>query len=213
MSPKKAGLTLALGALLLVASARAERVRTHFDSDSAGRPPGFFDTVVWGLPGEAEWKVLADFNPPSAPNKLLQTLANRPVGSIAVALRRTYTFEDGNVSVALRKGAGLAGIALRAAGDKDFLVLFLDVASGDARLWSYRGGKSNELARGKAEIDREWGKLSISATGPAVSARWNDKPLLTATDPHPEAGRVGLATTGPGSVSFDELVFEPAPTR
>jgi hypothetical protein len=213
MSPKKASLTLALGALLLVASARAERVRTHFDSDSGGRPPGFFDTVVWGSPGEAEWKVLADTNPPSTPNKLLQTLANRPAGSIAVALRRSYTFEDGNVSVAVRKGAGLAGIALRAAGEKDFLVLFLDVASGDARLWSYRDGKSTELARGKAEIDQEWGYLSISASGPEVSARWNDKPLLKATDPHPEAGRVGLATTGPGSASFDEFVFEPAPSR
>jgi hypothetical protein len=212
MSPKKAG-ALALCGLLLVASARAERVRTHFDSDSAGRPPGFFETVVWGSPGEAQWKVLADFNPPSTPNKLLQTVPNRPAGSIAVALRRSYAFEDGTISVALRKGAGLAGIVLRAAGEKDFLVLFLDVASGDARLWSYRGGKSTELARGKGEIDQEWGTLSVSVSGPEVSARWNDKPLLTATDPHPESGRIGLATTGPGSVSFDELVFEPAPPR
>jgi hypothetical protein len=212
MSPKKAAFALALGALLLAGSARAERVRHHFDSDSAGRPPGFFDTVVWGLPGEADWKVLADMNPPSTPNKLLQTIANRPVGSIAVALRRSYAFENGNVSVALRKGAGLAGIVLRAAGEKDFLVLFLDVANGDARLSSYREGKATELARGKAEIDQEWGRLSVSASGPDVSARWNDKPLLTAKDPHPEAGRVGLATAGPGSTSFDEFVFEPAPT-
>jgi hypothetical protein len=213
MFPKKGGFALALGALLLVASARAERVRAHFDADSAGRPPGFFDTVVWGSPGEAEWKVLAAVNSPSTPNKLLQTLPNRPVGSIAVALRRSYVFEDGTVSVALRKGEGLSGIAVRAAGERDFLVLFLDGASGDARLWSYRGGKSIELARGKAEIDQEWGKLSISAAGPEVSARWNDKPLLAATDPHPGPGRVGLATTGPGRASFDELVFEPAPAR
>ena len=211
MSPKKVGFALALGALVLVTSARGERVRTHFDSDSAGRPPGFFDAVVWGAPGEAEWKVLADFNPPSAPNKLLQTLPDRPAGSIAVALRRNYSFQDGSVSSALRKGAGLGGIAFRAAGGKDFLVLFLDLASGDARLWSYRAGKPTELARGKAEIDQEWGKLSITAAGPQVAARWNDQPLLTATDPHPEAGRVGLATMGPGSVSFDEFVFETAP--
>jgi hypothetical protein len=213
MSPKKALFVLALGALLAVAPARAERVRTHFDSDSAGRPPGYFDLVVWGSPGEAEWKVLGDVNPPSTPNKLLQTVPDRPAGSIAVALRKTYTYQDGNLSVALRKGTGLAGIALRAAGEKDFLVLFVDVASGDARLSSYRGGKSTELARGKAAIDREWGTLSISATGPEVSARWNDQPLLKGTDPHPQAGRSGLATTGPGSASFDEFVFEPAPSR
>lgn len=213
MSPKKRRIALALCAVLVAGSARAERIRHHFDSDSAGRAPGFFDTVVWGSSGEAEWKVLADMNPPSTPNKLLQTLANRPAGSIAVALRRTYTFQDGNVSVALRKGPGRAGIALRAAGEKNFLVLFLDVASGDARLLSYRGGKPTELAHGSADVDQEWGKLSITAAGPQISAAWNEKPLLAATDPHPRAGRVGLATTGPGSVSFDEFVFEPAPAR
>lgn len=211
MSPKRIAFAAALCAVLVAASARGERVRTHFDSDSAGRPPGYFDTVVWGAPGEAEWIVLADFNPPSTPNKLLQTVSNRPPGSIAVALRRNYTFRDGSLSVGLRKGVGLAGIALRAAGEKKFLVLFVDVASGDARLWSYRGGKSTELAQGKAEMGQEWGNLSVSASGPEITARWNDKPLLKGTDPRPEAGRIGLATTGPGSVSFDELVFDAAP--
>jgi len=210
MSPRKST-AFALVALLLVGSARAEKIRSHFDSDSAGRPPGFFDVLVWGPPGEAEWKVLADFNPPSTPNKLIQTLASRPAGSIAVALRRNYSFQDGEVSSAIRKGAGLAGITLRATGEKDFLVLFLDVASGDARLWSYRAGKATELAHGSAEISQEWGKLAITATGPQISAQWNDKPLLKGTDPHPAAGRVGLATMGPGAVSFDEFVFEAAP--
>ncbi len=213
MPRRTARFALALAAFLSVAVARGEKIRHHFDSDSGGRAPGFFDSVVWGTPGAAEWKVLADMNPPSTPNKLLQTLPNRPVGSIAVALRRTYSFQDGNVSVGLRNGAGLAGVALRAAGEKDFLVLFVDVASGEARLWSYRAGKPTELAHGKAEIDQEWGKLVIVASGPEISARWNDKPLLTAKDPHPAAGRVGLATTGPGSASFDEFVFEPAPAR
>ena len=213
MLPKKVRIALALCAVLVAGSARAEQIRHHFDSDSAGRAPGFFDSVVWGAPGEAEWKVLADMNPPSTPNKLQQTLADRPAGSIAVELRRTYTFQDGNVSLALRKGPGRGGIVLRAAGEKDFLVLFLDVASGDARLLSYRGGKTTELAHGSAEIQQEWGKLAVTAAGSQVSAVWNEKPLLTATDPHPQAGRVGLATTGPGSVSFDEFVFEPAPAR
>jgi len=211
MSPKKAALTVALCVVLLAESARGERIRTHFDSDSAGRAPGYFDTVVWVAPGEAEWKVLADFNPPSTPNKLLQTLANRPAGSLAVALRRTYAFQDGEVSVGVRKGSGRAGIVFRAAGEKDFLLLLLDVASGDARLTSWRDGRETELARGKASVDREWGTLSVTASGPSLTARWNGKPLLTAADPHPAGGRVGLATTGPGQASFDELVFDGAP--
>jgi hypothetical protein len=88
----------------------------------------------------------------------------------------------------------------------------VDVGSGDARLWSYRGGKGTELEHGKAELAQEWGFLSVTASGPTVAARWNDKPLLKASDPHPIAGRVGLATMGPGAVSFDEFVFEAAST-
>ncbi|HEV8231375.1 MAG TPA: hypothetical protein VGQ75_03435, partial [Thermoanaerobaculia bacterium] len=141
-SPARIVSGFALGALLLVSAAHGEKVRAHFDSDSAGRPPGFFDLVVWGAPGNAEWIVLADLNPPSAPNKLIQTLDTRPAGSIAVALRRTYTLRDGDISVGIRRGKGQAGIVFRATGEKDFQLLLVNVASGEARLSSYRGGKA-----------------------------------------------------------------------
>jgi len=88
----------------------------------------------------------------------------------------------------------------------------LDVGSGDARFWSYRGGKGTELDHGKAELSQEWGTLSITASGPSIVARWNDKPLVKGSDPHPIVGRVGLATMGPGAVSFDEFDFEAAST-
>lgn len=210
MSPGRFFSVLALAALFAVPSARAEKMRMHFDSDSAGRPPGFFDLVVWGAPGSAEWIVLGDTNPPSTPNKLIQTQSSRPDGSIAVALRRSYTFRDGDLSVALRRGNVRAGLVFRAAGEKDFLLLLVDTASGEARLSSWRNGKETELARATAVTDHEWGTLSVKAAGSALSAYWNGKDLLTATDPHPSAGRVGLATTGPGQASFDELVFDVA---
>ena len=212
MSRSRIAVSFALAALLFALPARGEKIRNHFDSDAPMREPGFFDLLVWGAPGEAEWRVLADFNPPSAPNKLPQTLETRPAGSIAVALRRTYSFADGTVSVGLRKGSGLGGIVLRASSaGKDFLLLLVDVGRGDARLWSYRSGKATELDHGKAEQSQEWGTLSITASGPSIAARWNDKPLVKGSDPHPAAGRVGLATMGPGAVSFDEFDFEPAP--
>lgn len=200
-------------AMLLASPAGAEKIRMHFDADSAGRPPAFFDFVVWGAPGNAEWIALGDTNPPSTPNKVIQTIAARPDGSLAVALRRTYSFRDGELSVGVRRGTGRAGIVFRAAGEKDFLLLLLDVAEGDARLTSWREGKETELARGTVSIDREWGTLSVTASGPSLTARWNGKALLTATDPHPVAGRLGLATAGPGQASFDELVFDAAPAR
>jgi len=203
----------AFAALLVAAApAGAEKIRMHFDTDSAGRPPGFFDFVVWGKPGDAEWLVIGDTNPPSTPNKLIQTIDTRPAGSLAVALRRRYAFGDGDVSVGIKKGRGRGGIVFRAAGEKNFLLLLIDVASGEARLTSWHEGKEAELARGKATVDRDWGTLSVTATGPSLTARWNGKPLLAATDPHAGAGRVGLATEGPGQTSFYELVFDAVPS-
>ena len=201
---------IALCALIVSASstAGAEKLRTHFDTDSPGRPPGFFDLVVWGAPGEAEWLVLGDVNPPSTPNKLIQTRDERPAGSIAIALRRNYSLADGDISVGLRRGTGRSGLVLRAAGEKDFLLLLVNGANGEARLSSWRGGKETALATAKAVIDREWSTLSVTAAGASITARWNGKLLLTSTDPHPSSGRVGLATAGPGQASFDELVFD-----
>lgn len=54
------------------------------------------------------------------------------------------------------------------------------------------------------------GVLSVDASGKAITARWNGKPLLRATDPRPIAGQSGLATMGAGTVSFDEFILEPA---
>ncbi len=208
MSPTRLIALLALG-LFCGSAAGAEKVRNHFDADAAMRPPGFFDAVVWGGRGEAEWRVIADTNPPSAPNRLIQILDTRPAGSIAAALRRNFVFQDGRISSGIRRGAGIGGLVVRAAGEKDFVVLLLDLTSGDARLSSYRDGKAREIARGTAKMSHEWGTLSIDAAGPTITARWNDDPLLQATDPRPVAGRSGLATAGPGAVSFDEFILEP----
>ena len=185
-------------------------IRNHFDSDANLRAPGYFDFAVLGAPGPADWVVLADFNTPSAPNQVTQTKQDRPADSIAVAIRRSASFVDGRLSIAMKRASGRGGILFRMVSEKDFLVLLVANGSGDARLLSYRGGKPTELARGQAELNAEWGVLEISAAGSEVRATWAGKPLLTARDPAPAAGRAGMATAGPGPASFDEFILEPA---
>lgn len=205
------------GALLLLFAAAggaqsAEKLRNHFDSDGLLREPAFFDFLVLGPPGEAEWKVVGGYNPPSAPNHVSQVMPNRPADSIAAAFRRISTFRDGAWSVAMRQGNGRGGIVFRMTGEGDFLVLLVDLATGEARLSSYRNGRATDLARGavKGHNDNEWNVLKISAAGPRISAQWEGKPLLEATDPNPAAGRSAMATAGPGIVSFDEFILDPA---
>lgn len=186
----------------------AERWRNHFDADAAMRPPAFFDFEVLGGAGKANWLVLSDHKPPSLPNQLTQTVASRPDGSVAVAVRRGVTLQDGHITVALKRLPSRAGLVFRQADEKDFLVLLLDGQSGEALLTSYRNGTPTELARGKAQVERDWGILAVTLSGGSIKADWNEKPLLQATDPHPVAGKTGVATEGPGNASFDEFVIE-----
>lgn len=194
------------------AAALAEDIRNHFDSDSIMRPPGFFDLVVLGPGGKTRWLVLTDPNPPSAPNRLVQTETERPDDSIAAALRRTYTFQDGQASSMIKTGGiGHAGLLLRVVDEKNYVLLMADTSTGDLVLTSTVGGKTSELGRGKAHFEKLWEKFGIAASGPSLTVLFNDQKLFQATDPKPAAGRVGVATSGPGEVSFDELILEPAP--
>jgi hypothetical protein len=199
------------GALfILAASARGQTLRNHFESDGLGRPPAFFDFVVLGAPGPAAWRVTGGHNPPSAPNFAAQIADSRPKDSIAAALRRNSSYRDGKWSIALLNLGGQGGIVFRMADEKNFLVLLVNVMTGDAVLASHRDGVRKELATGKAATTSEWGVLTIAAAGPKVTATWDGKPLLEAADPNPVSGRSGMATAGPGVASFDEFILEPA---
>jgi hypothetical protein len=206
----------ACGALFLVFTAaaavaqNAEKLRNHFDSDGLLREPAFFDFLVLGPPGEAEWKVLGAYNPPSAPNQVSQVMPARPADSIAVACRRNVSYRDGAWSLALRRGSGRGGIVFRMTGEGDFLVLLVDLATGEARLFTYHKGRATELAKGTRKPKNEWGVLKILAAGPRITAEWDGESLLEAVDPNPAAGRSGMATAGPGVVSFDEFILDPA---
>lgn len=205
------GLLWVLPLLLSAAGLPAEKLRNHFDSDAPLREPAFFDFAVLQAPGEAQWKVVTEFNPPSAPNAVAQVLSTRPANSIAVALRRNSIFRDGTWSVAMKRAQGHGGIVFRMSGEKDFLLVLIDLASGEVRLSSSQKGSLIELAKGQAHLANEWGFAKIAAVGPKISVQWDGKTILEASDPNPVAGRSGIATSGPGMASFDEFVLDPAP--
>jgi hypothetical protein len=206
-----------VGWLLLVASAPAQpavtppqRIRNHFDSDAHLGPPSFFDFVVLGSPGVAEWKVVAGRNPYSSPNQAMQVVEGRPADSIAVAVRRNAVFRDGTWSVAILNGQGRGGIVFRMADEKNFCALLVNLVTGEAQLIAYEKGKPQVLASVHADVVNPWGLLSITARGPKITATWDGKPLLEATASNPVAGRAGIATAGPGIIAFDEFILDPS---
>jgi hypothetical protein len=209
-SRKSLTILAALSLTLVAAGLPAQRVRNHFDSDALTMPPPYFDFMVVGAAAPASWKVLSGENVPSLPRYLSQVVKDRPADSVAIALRRNVSFEDGLWSLAVRRGQSRAGIAFRFADESHFRVLLVDNGSGDARLVAYENGKPSELARGQAKLDRDWSFLEVETKGPQIKARWNGEPLLEAADPSPVAGRGGAATAGPGIAGFDEFILDPA---
>lgn len=193
-----------------LALASPEKIRNHFDSDAPLREPGFFDFATLGAPGEAQWKVVTEFNPPSAPNAVSQVLTERPAQSVGVALRRNVRLTDGVLTVGIKKLSGHAGLVFRMADENNFLALLVDPAAGDAKLLRWDKGRSFELAQGRVTADHDWGTLSVKLAGPKVTATWNGKALLEATNAPAVEGRVGIATAGPGLMTMDEFVIEPA---
>lgn len=202
---------LAAGLALLAASPlSAERIRNHFDADSIMRAPGFFDFVVLGAPSAAKWLVLSDKNPPSAPSVAAQVETGRPDASVAAALRRTYSYRDGTTSEFFKTGGSGSGLLVRYVDDRNYVLLLVDGKSGEAVLTSVRDGKSDVLARGKASFTETWQKVTLEASGPSIKVSVGDAPVLSGTDPHPVAGRVGMAAAGPGEARFDELILDSA---
>jgi hypothetical protein len=206
-----ARLLVVSAALLAAAPSPAETVRNHFDTDSAMRTPGFFDLSVLTGPAPARWLILTDLNPPSAPNRLAQVEAKRPDDSIAAAIRRTYAFQDGTVSTYVKRGGSRAGLILRMADEKNFVVLLIDTMQGDVVLSSYHDGKAQELGREHVTLGREWEKFAVVAKGPALTVLFGERKLFDATDPKPASGRTGLAASGAGEASFDEFILEFVP--
>jgi hypothetical protein len=200
---------LAVLFLGLASAASPEKSRNHFDSDAPMREPAFFDFAILGSPGEAQWKVVTEFNPPSAPNGVSQVLAERPADSTAAALRRNVSIKDGVLSLGIKRTVGRGGLVFRMADSKNYLALLLDPVSGEARLVQCRNGRTSELASGRAEGSREWGVLGVALSGPKVTATWEGKALLEGSDAAPAAGRAGIATAGPGIMTFDELLIDP----
>ena len=210
MIPLRRTIVLACAALFAIPAARAEKLRTHFDFDALNQPPAYFDFAVLGSPGAARWIVVNDDTAPSPPQAAAQVIDARPDGSIAAALRRHATSRDGSWSVSIKRGVSRAGLVLRMADEKNFVALLVDCGTGAASLVSYRNGQPRELAAGHGAFNTGWARVTVIGKGAALSATFDGRPLLQATDPSPAAGRVGMATTGPGTAAFDELVIDPA---
>src|SRR5262249_30466852 len=174
-----AAVAAVLGVLLSSGASRAETIRNHFDTDAMMRAPGFFELVVLGPnPSPARWLVLADQNPVSAPNRLAQVEPKRAADSIAAAVRRTYAFEDGRVTTYVRQGGSRAGLLLRMADEKNFVVLLVDTATGEAVLTSWRDGKPTPLGRAQAHFARNWEQFGVVAKGGALTVTFNDQKLF-----------------------------------
>ena len=136
------------------------------------RAPGFFDLVVLRRArARPRWLVLTDPNPPSAPNRLVQTEATRPGGldrgRAPAQLRRSRTGTRLDLRQAGRRPRGPDPAD---GGREEFLLLLVDTATGEVVLSSYAAtARRPSSAAATTAFARGWEKLcGRRLAGPAL---------------------------------------------
>ena len=118
-------------------------------------------------------------------------------------------FQDGTSSTFFKKGGSRSGLILRYVDEKNYLLLLVDGASGEAVLTSVRDGKARCSDAARATFSDAGRSSESRRSGPSVKASLGDArsskgPIRTRWRARRHRGR------GPGRGAFDELVFESA---
>ena len=74
------------------------------------------------------------------------------------------------------------------------------------RLYRVVGGDRRELASADADLTSgQWHTLEATARGQKLMVRWDEQPIITATDETFTKGKIGLWTKADSVTAFDDL--------
>jgi hypothetical protein len=198
----------------------------RFDTDKPGQPPAGFSVVMLGEGQAANWKVEADPQTPSAPNRLAQSTpcpaasSQTPSACLQLLLVDGDLYEYPDLTVRLRfapkdaqsgSGGGAAGMVFKAEKDaRNFYAAIVDPVAGVLDVVRVVNGQVTALGREPVKLKPVmWHTLrvqhntilskdflEISFDGQIVFTHW-DKKL--------GAGQIGLVTTSGAPIWFDNF--------
>lgn len=188
----------------------------NFDSDRPGEVPSGFSASTTGEGPSAQWKIEADPQAPTGPNRLIQA-APCPSGAATcfqVLLVEGTIYEYPDLAVRMRaasgKNQGQGGLVFGAQDGRNFYAAIVDLATDTLEVIRVLDGLVTLLGRQSVKRDNsEWHRLraqhntilskdyvEVSFDGRVVFSTW-EKVL--------GSGKIGLVTRGEAALAFDNL--------
>ena len=183
----------------------AEPGRTYRWSfnEAAGSLPADFINVL------GDWRVEAEPSAPSGPNVLRQA-GRFKTPDFPRFVIKGLTFADLTVRVRCRPESGsvdqACGLMFRLRDSDNYYITRAHPLEGNVRLYRVVGGDRQQLASADlAMASGQWHTLEATARGQSLTVRWNETPIITATDSTFDKGKIGLWTKADSVTAFDDL--------
>lgn len=183
----------------------AEKGRTYRWSfnEAAGSLPADFINVL------GDWRVDAEPSAPSGPNVLRQAGRFKTPDFPRLVIK-DLVFAELTVRVRCRPESGsvdqACGLMFRLRDSDNYYITRANPLEGNVRLYRVVGGDRQQLASADLPVaSGQWHTLEATARGQSLTVRWNEKPVITATDSTFDKGKIGLWTKADSVTAFDDV--------
>lgn len=195
----------------------------RFDQDKPGEPPNGFAAGTAGGQQAGTWKVEADPEAPSPPNRLAQEAACPTVpgaeqpSCLQVLLVSGMTYEYPDLTVRLKQaaesphgGAGGGGIVFGAKDARNFYAAIVDLAADVLEVVRVTEGQVSLIGRQPAKRKPvAWHTLRVQhntiLSKDFVEVSFDGRIVFTHWDKKLGGGQIGMVTRGDAAVWFDNF--------
>lgn len=188
-----------------------------FAKADAGKTPKGWTVAKTGEGEGSVWAVTADETAPCKSGYVLAQTAEGPNPLYNLCVLTDSTFQDGEVSVAVKAVKGKldqgGGVMWRYTDAKNYYVCRYNPLEANLRVYHVKDGKRTQLATKEELAVKEgvWFTVSVKHVGKAIECSLDGKKLLEVTDEtFPDAGKVGVWCKADSHSHFDQFKFTPA---
>jgi hypothetical protein len=192
----------------------------RFDQDKLGDAPAGFSAVMLGEGQMGTWKVEADPQAPSVPNRLTLHASCPGAGSaekpdcLQVLLVNGLTYEYPDLAVRLKMASegpcGGAGLVFRAKDARNFYAAIVDLATDSLEVVHVVEGHVTVIGREPVKRRKtDWHLLRVQhntiLSKDFLEISFDGQIAFTHWDKKLGAGQIGLATRGDATIWFDNF--------
>jgi hypothetical protein len=200
-----------------VVSAKAQDVGANIDLSQypiGPLPPEFVTSWRTGRGPPGDWRIVAD-STASQGKAIAQLNADPTDYRFPLAVYEPFSAQNVEASVSFKavsgRGDRAGGLAVRLQNADNYYLVRANALEDNVRLYRVVNGNRQQLASASTKVaSGVWHTLTLRAEGDRLSAAFNGKPLLNASDrTFTGLGKVALWTKADSVTHFDQSKIHP----